>query len=204
MPPWDEHRAAQIIAEYKANDGATLPVLHALQAAFGFISDRAIEMTADALNLSRAEVYGVVTFYHDFRRAPAGAHVLKLCRAEACQSRGGDALAERLQRELKIGWGETTADGQVTLQPVFCLGLCACAPAAMLDGRLVGRLDDAGLDRLLTISRPSATSPESVALASGQLASTLPLSTPPASAPPAAARPAASQPAEAQSTPIQP
>lgn len=146
---WDEARAAQIIAAHKAIEGATLPVLHALQAAFGFICDRAIEMTADALNLSRAEVHGVVTFYHDFRRARTGTHVLKLCRAEACQAQGGDALAERVQRRLSIGWGETTADQRITLEPVFCLGLCACAPAAMIDGRVVGRLNDASLDRLL-------------------------------------------------------
>lgn len=147
---WDEARAAQIITAHKNMEGPTLPILHALQAEFGFIAERAIEMTADALNLSRAEVHGVVTFYHDFRRTHAGTHVLKLCRAEACQAQGADALAQRVQRRLKIGWGETTADRQVSLEPVFCLGLCACAPAAMLDGRVVGRLDAAAVDHLLT------------------------------------------------------
>lgn len=161
MLPWDEQHAAQIIAQQKAMEGATLPVLQALQAAFGFICDRAIEMTADALNLSRAEVYGVVTFYHDFRRTPPGTHVLKLCRAEACQSRGGDALAQRLQRRLGIGWGETTADGSVTLEPVFCLGLCACAPSAMIDGRVVGRLDDAVVEQLLASDRAVSADPAS-------------------------------------------
>ncbi len=140
-PVWDEARAQTIIDAHKAMAGAALPILHALQAAFGFITDRAIEMVADALNLSRAEVHGVVSFYHDFRRAPAGAHVLKLCRAEACQAMGADKLADALRATLDVDWHETTADGRVTLEPVFCLGLCSCAPAAMLDGRLIGRAD---------------------------------------------------------------
>jgi formate dehydrogenase subunit gamma len=106
-------------------------------------------MIAAALNLSRAEVHGIVTFYHDFRHAPAGRHVLKLCRAEACQSMGADALASHAQARLHMGWGETASDGSLTLEPIFCLGLCACAPTAMLDGRVVGRLDRERLDALL-------------------------------------------------------
>ena len=144
-PVWDETRAQQIIDAHKAMAGAALPVLHALQAAFGFIGDRAIEMVADTLNLSRAEVHGVVSFYHDFRRAPAGAHVLKLCRAEACQAMGADKLADTMRDTLGIDWHETTSDGRVTLEPVFCLGLCSCAPAAMLDGKVMGRVDHAKL-----------------------------------------------------------
>jgi formate dehydrogenase subunit gamma len=146
---WNEARAREIIAEHRQREGATLPILHALQAAFGFINEDAIQLVAHALNLSRAEVHGVVSFYHDFRRAPAGRHVVKLCRAEACQSMGGAALAQRAQDRLHTTWHETTGDGKVTLEPVFCLGLCACAPAAMIDDRLVGRLDAAKLDRLL-------------------------------------------------------
>ncbi len=137
---WDEKQGAEIIEAHKALQGAALPILHALQAAFGFIPDRAIEMIALALNLSRAEVHGVVTFYHDFRRELPGRHVLKLCRAEACQSMGADQLADTARQALGIDWGGTTADGRVTLEPVFCLGLCACAPAAVIDGKLVGRL----------------------------------------------------------------
>ena len=106
-----------------------------------------------ALNLSRAEVHGVVSFYHDFRKAPPGTHVLKLCRAEACQSMGADALAAEARERLRIDWGETSADGRVTLEPVFCLGLCACAPAAMLDGKVVGGLDRARLGALLDQAR---------------------------------------------------
>lgn len=146
---WDEKRAGEIIDAHKSMAGATLPVLHALQAAFGHITERAIEMVADALNLSRAEVHGVVSFYHDFRRAPAGTHVLKLCRAEACQAMGADKLAATLRDTLGVDWHETTADGRVTLEPVFCLGLCSCAPAAMVDGKLVGRADAKGLTALV-------------------------------------------------------
>jgi formate dehydrogenase subunit gamma len=126
-----------------------LPILHALQEKFGCVPEAAIPLVAHALNLSRAEVHGVVTFYHDFRRAPAGRHVLKLCRAEACQSMGADSLAARAQSRLGIGWGETTEDGRLTLDAVFCLGLCANAPSAMLDGKLVGRLDPTRLDSMI-------------------------------------------------------
>jgi formate dehydrogenase subunit gamma len=104
-------------------------------------------MIASALSLSRAEVHGVFTFYHDFRHEPAGRHVLKLCRAEACQAAGGDALAARAEAKLGIALGNTTAE--VTLEPIYCLGLCATAPSAMLDGRVVGRLDEARLDALV-------------------------------------------------------
>jgi formate dehydrogenase subunit gamma len=147
--PWDETRGAEIIAEHDKLDGATLVILHALQAAFGYAPEPAIPMIASALNLSRAEVHGVFTFYHDFRHEPAGRHVLKLCRAEACQAAGGDALAARAEAKLGISLGNTTADACVTLEPIYCLGLCATAPSAMLDGRLIGRLDDAGIDALI-------------------------------------------------------
>jgi formate dehydrogenase subunit gamma len=142
---WDEKHAAEIIGGLTSMAGATLPILHALQDAFGFITERAIEMVADALNLSRAEVYGVVSFYHDFRREPPGKHVLKLCRAEACQSMGADALAAKVKGRLGVDWHKTTTDNRVTLEPVFCLGLCSCGPAAMLDGKLIGRATDESL-----------------------------------------------------------
>ncbi|HUE92739.1 NAD(P)H-dependent oxidoreductase subunit E, partial [Pseudomonas sp.] len=105
------------------------------------------------LNLPRAEVHGVVTFYHDFRQKPAGIHTLKLCRAEACQSAGGEALARRAEAALGVKSGETTGDGQVTLEAVYCLGLCAIAPAAMIDGRVVGRLDAAKLEAIIDEAR---------------------------------------------------
>jgi formate dehydrogenase subunit gamma len=153
-PAWSEERAAQIIDAHRHREGAALPMLHAVQAAFGYVPKDVLPMVADALNLSRAEIYGIVSFYHDFRTAPAGRHVLRLCRAEACQSQGGDALADRVKAKLGIDWGETTRDGALTLEPVFCLGLCACAPAAMIDGRPVGRLDAARVDALAKAGRP--------------------------------------------------
>jgi formate dehydrogenase subunit gamma len=147
--PWSAARASEIIAAHVGREGPTLPILHAIQAAFGFVPRAAEPMIAEALNLSRAEIHGVVTFYHDFRHEPAGGHVLKLCRAEACQSMGGDALAARAEAALGVPMGGTTADGRVTLEPTYCLGLCATAPSAMLDGKLVGRLNEARLDQLL-------------------------------------------------------
>jgi formate dehydrogenase subunit gamma len=147
--PWDDKRGAEIIAEHTHLEGATLVILHALQEAFGYVPEPAIPMIAEALNLSRAEVHGVFTFYHDFRHKPAGKHVLKLCRAEACQAAGGDALTARAESRLGVKIGNTTADERVTLEPIYCLGLCATAPSAMLDGRLIGRLDEARIDALV-------------------------------------------------------
>jgi formate dehydrogenase subunit gamma len=147
--PWDEKRGGEIIAEHSHLEGATLVILHALQEAFGYVPEPAIPMIASTLNLSRAEVHGVFTFYHDFRHQPAGKHVLKLCRAEACQAAGGDALAARAEAKLGIAIGNTTADERVTFEPIYCLGLCATAPSAMLDGRVVGRLDEARIDALI-------------------------------------------------------
>lgn len=147
--PWNAERGAEIVAEHTHLEGATLVILHALQEAFGYVPEPAIPMIASALNLSRAEVHGVFTFYHDFRHKPAGRHVLKLCRAEACQAAGGDALAARAEAKLGVTIGNTTPDERVTLEPIYCLGLCATAPSAMLDGRVVGRLDEARIDALV-------------------------------------------------------
>jgi formate dehydrogenase subunit gamma len=149
LPPWNAARARDIIANLAAQQGATLPILHAVQHEFGYVPDEAIALVADALNLSRAEIHGVVTFYHEFRRTPPGRHVLKLCRAEACQSVGGAALAEGLMQRLKLSWGETTPDGSLTVEPVYCLGLCACGPAALLDDEPIGMLDSASLQAAL-------------------------------------------------------
>lgn len=145
---WSTERAAQVITELKHLEGATMPIFHALQETFGFVPDPAVPMIADSLNLSRAEVYGVLTFYHDFRREPPGRHVVKLCAAEACQSVGGKALAAYAQEKLDVEMGETSADGRVTLEPIYCLGLCACAPAALVDGQLMGRLDRDAIDEI--------------------------------------------------------
>src|SRR5688572_10183756 len=141
-------RAIGIIDQFKGKDGPLLPILHELQGEFGYVPQETLPLIAHALNISRAEVHGVFTFYHDYRDHPAGRHVLKLCRAEACQSMGGDALAEHARQVLGIDWHGTTADGAVTLEPVYCLGLCACAPAAMLDGEVIGRLDAEQLEEI--------------------------------------------------------
>jgi len=147
--PWSAEKTAQIIAEHKGLEGPLLPILHALQAAFGYIDRAAEPIIAEALNVSRAEVHGVVTFYHDFREHPAGRHVLKLCRAEACQAAGGEALAAQAEASLGVAFGQTSADGRVTLEPVYCLGLCSVSPSAMLDGRVIARLDQKKLDVLV-------------------------------------------------------
>lgn len=145
-----ETRAKAVIAEHIEREGPLLPILHGMQEEFGCVPKETLPVIADALNLSRAEVHGVMTFYHDFREEPAGRHVIKLCRAEACQSVGGDAIAARLQQLLGISFNQTTADGAVTLEPVYCLGFCACAPAALVDGAPVGRLDEDTLAELVS------------------------------------------------------
>ena len=142
-------QVGEILSQHQHREGPLLPILHDIQAAFGHVPQAALPQIAKALNISKAEVHGVVTFYHDFREVPAGAHVVKLCRAEACQSVGADRVAAHAKAVLAVDWHGTTADGRVTLEPVFCLGLCACGPAAMVDGPLVGRLDEARLDRVL-------------------------------------------------------
>ena len=146
---FDEARAAAIIGGLKGLQGATLPILHALQAEFGYVDQRAVPLIADALNLSRAEIHGAVSFYHDFRSAPAGRHVLKICRAEACQAMGVEKLVERLAFAHRLEPGATSADGGLTIENVYCLGNCALSPAALLDGEPVGRLDGAAIDTIV-------------------------------------------------------
>jgi len=140
---WDAAAAREIAEKLKDLEGPLLPILHAFNEHFGFVSDEAIVLVADVLNLTRAEVQGVVGFYHDFRRQPAGHHVIKVCRAEACQSMGSEVLAERLERALGISFGDTTPDRRVTLEEVFCLGNCALSPNVMINGELHGRADEA-------------------------------------------------------------
>jgi len=147
--PWNKDIALTRIQECLNREGPLLLILHALQEEFGCIDEAAEPLIAETLNITRAEVHGVVTFYHDFRREPAGRHTLKLCRAEACQAAGGDPLARHAETRLGVSMGNTAADGSVTLEPVYCLGLCAIAPSAMLDGRVVGRLVEGRLDTLL-------------------------------------------------------
>lgn len=133
-----------------------LPLLHRIQDALGHVPAAAVPLVAHALNLSRAEVHGVISFYPHFRRHPPGRHVLRLCRAEACQAMGARALERHLMARLAVGYGETTADGRITLEPVYCLGNCACAPSAMLDDTVHGRLSIEKIDRLVDACRDDA------------------------------------------------
>jgi formate dehydrogenase subunit gamma len=145
---WNEAEATEIVRRHDGREGALLPILHDVQAAFGFVPEPAIKFLAHALNITRAEVHGVVTFYHDFRRERAGRHVLKLCRAEACQSMDGEALARRMLDRFGLDWGGTTPDGRLTIEATYCLGLCASAPSAMLDGEPMARLNADAIDEI--------------------------------------------------------
>lgn len=138
-----------VLARLQGLPGALLPILHGIQDALRYVPPRAVPLIANALNLSRAEVHGVISFYPDFRTTPPGRHVLKLCRAEACQAVGSRALERHVCAQLGINQHETTADNAVTLEPVYCLGNCACGPSLMLDGMTHGRVTPAKLDRLL-------------------------------------------------------
>jgi formate dehydrogenase subunit gamma len=139
----------RIAADLKGRPGPLIEVLHAIQAQLGYVPPAAVPLVASELNLSRAEVHGVVSFYHYFRSTPPGAHTLSVCRAESCQAVGADALAEHARQRLGVDFHETTADGRFSLEPVYCLGNCACSPAVMIDGRLHGRVTPERLDALL-------------------------------------------------------
>jgi len=130
----------QIVAQFTDLPGGLLPALHAVQRAVGFVPDASIPDIAAAFNRSRAEVHGVLSFYHFFRDKPAGRQVIYVCRAEACQAMGARHLAEHIRETLKVDWHETTTDGRYTLEPVYCLGNCACAPAVMVDEKVYGRV----------------------------------------------------------------
>lgn len=153
---WSQDRAQSIIAEHRNLRGALLPMLHGLQAEFGAIDAPAIPLLADALNLSQAEVHGVVSFYHDFRRTRPGHHVIKVCRAEACQAMGADALLEHIKQHLSIDEGGTTNDDAFSLEAVFCLGNCALSPAVMVDDDLYGRVDPGRFNAIVSERKESA------------------------------------------------
>jgi len=149
MLPEDCETVRRIVADMKDRPGPLIEVLHSVQAALGYVPPDAVPIVADALNLSRAEVHGVVTFYHFFRETPPGKHTVQICRAEACQSMGADALVEHAKKRLGVDFHETTRDGVFSLEQVFCLGNCACSPAAMIDGRLYGRVSPERFDELV-------------------------------------------------------
>jgi len=146
-------RVNAIIAAHAQMPGPMLPVLHGIQDALGFIPGDVVPLIAQALNVSRAEVHGVISFYHYFRQQPAAPHVLQICRAEACQAQGSEALAAKAEALLGCAFDGTSADGQFTLEPVYCLGLCACGPNLVLDGDLHARVSDTKLERLLQTKR---------------------------------------------------
>jgi formate dehydrogenase subunit gamma len=149
MRAWDQRRGISVIADLQRLPGALLPILHALQEEFGYIEQAAVPLLAAALNLSEAEVHGVVSFYPDFRTAPPGRHVLRICRAEACQSMGCDALISSIENRFGVKLGKTTSGREISTEPVFCLGNCARAPSIMLDGEVYGCLSKDGLNTLI-------------------------------------------------------
>ena len=153
MSPREATAAREIALRYGNRPDALLEILHDLQEDLGFIPEPALPALAKALNLSRAEVHGVVSFYHDFRREPAGRHVIKVCRAEACQSMRGNELVSMIERYLQVKLGQTTADGAITVEAVYCLGNCALSPAIMVDGKLVGRVDPAKFEKIVAECR---------------------------------------------------
>ena len=149
LPPAESAVVRRIASDLKGRPGPLLEVLHGIQAALGYVPGAAVPIVAEVLNLSRAEVHGVVTFYHYFRRSPPGAHTVSLCQAEACQSMGAAALAAHARRRLGIDFHQTSADGRFSLEPIYCLGNCACSPAVMIDGRLYGRVTPERFDALV-------------------------------------------------------
>ena len=149
LPTEELETVRRIVADMKDRPGPCIEVLHAVQAALGYVPAEAVPIVAEALNLSRAEVHGVVTFYHFFRETPPGKHTVHICRAEACQSMGANALVAHAKRRLGVDFHETTRDGVFSLEPVFCLGNCALSPAAMIDGQLYGRVTPERFDQLV-------------------------------------------------------
>ena len=149
--PYDTQAVARILEHWRGIPGNLMPILHEVQAAFGYVPPESVSQIARALKQSRAEVHGVISFYHDFRTAPAGHHIVKVCQAESCQAMGSRALTTSLEGELGCALGETTQDGEVTLESVYCLGLCACSPAVMIGDEPLGRATvDAVTARLAT------------------------------------------------------
>lgn len=149
LPEAEQRRVTEVIARLGTLPGALLPVLHGVQDALGYVPPGAVPLIAAGLNLSRAEVHGVISFYHYFRRERPGRHVVYLCRAEACQAVGAAALERHAKRALGVDFGQTTADGRITLEPVYCLGNCACGPSLMVDGTLHGRVGAEEFDVLV-------------------------------------------------------
>ena len=146
---YDPAIASEIITSFGAKPELLVQILHAFVDRYGYVSETAIRQIADELNLSRAEVHGVVSFYHDFRTAPPGRRIVKICQAESCQAMGSRQLTAHAEKRLGVALNETREDGEVTLEAVYCLGNCACSPAVMVDQRVYGRVDAARLEQIL-------------------------------------------------------
>ena len=151
-----EETVEAVVQEHAGETGALMPVLHSMQQRMGYVPPESIPLIARHLNLSRAEVHGVVHFYHDFRTDPVGDHLLQLCRAEACQAMGSRELEAHVKTKLGIEFGQTTADGRFTLDPVYCLGNCACTPSLRIDDTVHARVTPARFDQLLEELEDSA------------------------------------------------
>jgi len=149
LPPTESALVRRVVAEHKERPGPLLEVLHGIHSTLGFVPAAAVPLVAEGLNLSRAEVHGVLTFYHYFRHSRPGRRTVSLCQAESCQAMGSEALAVHARRRLGIDFHQTTADGEFSLEPIYCLGNCACSPAAMIDGRLYGRVTPERFDTLI-------------------------------------------------------
>jgi formate dehydrogenase subunit gamma len=143
---------SRIIANLRNEPGALLPILHGIQDELGYVPAESVSAIAKELNLSRAEVHGVISFYHHFRSIAPGRHIIRICRAEACQSMGGDTLIAHAKSRLDIDFHETTEDNGITLEPVYCLGNCACSPSVMIDGELYGRVNPEKFDQLIKLT----------------------------------------------------
>ena len=155
----EQQSISDLVGQYKALPGALLPLLHAIQADVGYVPDTAVPIIAKGLNLSRAEVHGVISFYHDFKTTPVGRHTVQICRAEACQSMGSRQLEAHAKQALAVDYGETTTDGAITLEPVYCLGNCACSPSVRINDDIFARVDADRFDQLIS----DLTSAEGVA-----------------------------------------
>jgi formate dehydrogenase subunit gamma len=145
----EQQSISELVNQHKDLPGALLPLLHAIQSEVGYVPDSAVSTIAGGLNLSRAEVHGVISFYHDFKTQPVGCNTVQICRAEACQSMGSRLLEAHAKETLDIDYHQTTADGNITLEPVYCLGNCACSPSVRVNDDIVARVDQDRFDELV-------------------------------------------------------
>jgi len=148
-PSWDKSKVIEAIEQWQHEPGALLPLLHRIQDSLGYVPPDCLPLLAEALNLSRAEIHGVVSFYHHFRSAPPGRQILQVCRAESCQAMGGRNLEAYAKQQLNVEYHQTSADGEITLEPVYCLGNCACSPSVRVGDQVYGRMNESKLHALL-------------------------------------------------------